>query len=64
MNIYKIFSKSGIFLGEYMGKTELDALDKLAKESGYRDYPEFISLVPGSSRQDIEVFEMSKETAQ
>jgi hypothetical protein len=48
INIYRIESKAGVIMGDYLGATEADALDEMAVDLGYDDMSE-MNLVTGNT---------------
>ena len=41
-------TRSGIVLGEYDAESKSDALDAMARDAGYRNYAEAVSVAPGT----------------
>jgi len=50
---------NGNLMGEYTGADEDDALDAYARDAGYNDFADLLANVPGSSREEVEVFEIA-----
>lgn len=49
---------NGNLMGEYKGEGPDQARDAFASDAGYEDYADLLAGVPGSSRDEIAVFEI------
>ncbi len=49
---------NGNLMGEYVGENADEAIDAYAREAGYEDFADLLSRVPGSTRCELDVFEI------
>lgn len=48
-------------MGEYEGADENAAIDAYARDAGYADFADLLENVPGSTREEVEAFEIDTE---
>lgn len=58
--IFEIVANGNLF-GEYEGENADAAIDAYAREAGYEDFADLLRRVPGSTREELEVFEIDTE---
>lgn len=52
---------NGNLMGEYKGDTADAAIDAYASDAGYDDFADLLARVEGSSRDELDVFEIDTE---
>lgn len=52
---------NGNLMGEYSGENAEAAIDAYAREAGYEDFADLLSRVPGSTREELDVFEIATD---
>jgi hypothetical protein len=52
---------NGNLMGEYKGANEDAAIDSYARDAGYDDFADLLANVPGSTREEVEVFEIDTD---
>ena len=52
---------NGTMMGEYKGADESAAIDAYARDAGYDDFADLLANVPGSTREEVEAFEIDTD---
>ena len=52
---------NGNLIGEYKGADENAAIDAYARDAGYDDFADLLANVPGSTREEVEAFEIDAD---
>lgn len=52
---------NGVLMGEYKGRDENAAIDAFARDAGYDDFSDLLGRVEGSSRSELDVFEIDTD---
>ena len=52
---------NGNLMGEYKGHDENAAIDAYARDAGYDDFSDLLGRVEGSSRSELDVFEIDTD---
>ena len=60
MTTYEI-TANDVLMGEYKGINAEAALDAYARDAGYDDFAGLLEAVPGSTRDEVEVFEIDMD---